>query len=75
MCKKESSLYWAEIAVSMDGKALALVDKSGYLWGGSSDFKVGDKYPYLYMYVYGSTMNLECCIQYVVLVPTVLVCT
>ena len=44
VCKKESSLYWAEIAVSMDGKAVALVDKSGYLWGGSADFKVGSKY-------------------------------
>ena len=41
VCKKESAPYWAEIAVSMDGKALALVDKGGYLWGGSSDFKVG----------------------------------
>jgi len=47
VCKKESSLYWAEIAVSMDGKAVALVDKSGYLWGGNSDFKVGNKYSYL----------------------------
>lgn len=33
-------MYWAEIAVSVDGKAVALVDKGGYLWGGTSDFKV-----------------------------------
>jgi hypothetical protein len=37
--KKDPSVYWAEIAVSVDGKAVALVDKGGYLWGGTSDFK------------------------------------
>ena len=39
-CKKESPLYWAEIAVSIDGKAVGMVDKGGYLWGGTPDFKV-----------------------------------
>ncbi len=39
-CKKESPIYWAEIAISMNGKAAALVDRGGYIWGGSSDFKV-----------------------------------
>ena len=38
--KKEPPLHWAEIAVSVDGKAVALVDKAGYLWGGTPDFKV-----------------------------------
>ena len=33
-------MLWAEIAVSVDGKAVALVDKAGYLWGGTPDFKV-----------------------------------
>ncbi len=28
------------MAVSPNGKAIALVDHDGYLWGGSSDFKV-----------------------------------
>ena len=40
MCRKESPLYWVEVAVSLNGRAVALVDKDGYLWGGSSDFKV-----------------------------------
>ncbi|XP_064405910.1 vacuolar protein sorting-associated protein 16 homolog isoform X2 [Halichondria panicea] len=39
-CKKGGSLCWVELAVSPNGKAVALVDQDGYLWGGSSDFKV-----------------------------------
>lgn len=50
MCRKESPLYWVEVAVSLNGRAVALVDKDGYLWGGSSDFKVGR----------GSSMQLVC---------------
>ena len=38
--KKDPQIYWAEIAVSVDGKAVAMVDKGGYLWGGTPDFKV-----------------------------------
>jgi hypothetical protein len=37
--KKEQQMLWAEIAVSVDGKAVALVDRGGYLWGGTPDFK------------------------------------
>ena len=44
VCKKEPPILWADIAVSMDGRALALVDKTGYLWGGSSDLKVKHKH-------------------------------
>ena len=40
ICKKDPPMLWAEIAVSVDGKAVALVDKAGYLWGGTPDFKV-----------------------------------
>lgn len=40
ICRKESPLYWVEVAVSLNGRAVALVDRDGYLWGGSSDFKV-----------------------------------
>jgi len=40
VCKKESPLYWVEMAISLNGRAIALVDRDGYLWGGSSDFKV-----------------------------------
>ena len=39
-CKKESPVHWVDVAVSTNGKAVALVDREGYLWGGSSDFKV-----------------------------------
>ena len=39
MSKKEST-HWTQIAVSVDGKAVSLVDKGGYLWGGTPDFKV-----------------------------------
>lgn len=39
-CKKESPVHWVDVAVSTNGRAVALVDKEGYLWGGSSDFKV-----------------------------------
>ena len=42
--KDTSPIHWAKIAVSMDGKAVALVDKGGYLWGGTPDFKVGVYY-------------------------------
>jgi hypothetical protein len=38
--KKEQQMLWAEIAVSVDGKAVALVDRGGYLWGGTPDFKI-----------------------------------
>ena len=40
VCKKEPPHYWAEVAVSPNGKALALVDRGGNIWGGSVDFKV-----------------------------------
>jgi len=40
VCKKESPLYWVEMAISLNGRAIALVDRDGYLWGGSSDFKI-----------------------------------
>ena len=40
ICKKDGPLCWANMAVSLDGRAVALVDKEGYLWGGSSDFRV-----------------------------------
>ena len=42
VCKKDPPLYWAEVAVSLNGKAVALIDKGGYIWGGSPDFKVGN---------------------------------
>ena len=29
MCRKESPLYWVEVAVSLNGRAVALVDKDG----------------------------------------------
>lgn len=38
--KKDPQIQWAGIAVSVDGKAVAMVDKAGYLWGGTPDFKV-----------------------------------
>lgn len=37
-CKGDSTHEWVEVAVSLDGKAVSLVDSKGYLWGGSSDF-------------------------------------
>lgn len=40
VCKKDPPLYWAEVAVSLNGKAVALIDKGGYIWGGSPDFKI-----------------------------------
>jgi hypothetical protein len=33
-----------EVAVSLNGKAIALVDQEGYLWGGSTDFKVNHNF-------------------------------
>lgn len=39
VCKKELP-YWIKIAISPTGKAVALVDREGYMWGGSTDFKV-----------------------------------
>ena len=39
-CKGDSTHEWVEVAVSLDGKAVSLVDSKGYLWGGSSDFSV-----------------------------------
>ena len=39
-CKKDGSIHWVDVAVSTNGRAVALVDREGYLWGGSSDFKV-----------------------------------
>ncbi len=38
-CKKRSA-FWICINISVNGKAAALIDKEGYLWAGSSDFKV-----------------------------------
>ena len=40
LCKKDPPYYWVEVAISTTGKAAALVDKNGYMWGGSSDFRV-----------------------------------
>ena len=39
-CKKEGPIHWVDVAVSTNGRAVALVDREGYLWGGSADFKV-----------------------------------
>ena len=38
-CRKGSP-QWSFISISLNGKAAALVDKEGYIWAGSSDFKV-----------------------------------
>lgn len=46
VCKKDSPHYWAEVAISPTGKAVALVDRDGYLWGGSIDFKVSSSSSY-----------------------------
>lgn len=43
-CQKSPPLYWVEVAVSLNGKAIALVDQEGYLWGGSTDFKVNHNF-------------------------------
>lgn len=51
ICRKESPLYWVEVAVSLNGRAVALVDRDGYLWGGSSDFKVDRGEIGLYVYI------------------------
>lgn len=40
MCKKEAPIYWINIAISPTGKAAALVDREGFIWGGTPDFKV-----------------------------------
>lgn len=40
VCRKDPPHYWVEVAVSPTGKAIALVDKTGNMWGGSTDFKV-----------------------------------
>lgn len=40
VCKKEPPIYWIEVAISPTGKAAALVDREGYMWGGTPDFKV-----------------------------------
>ena len=37
---KEPNKNWTSIAISLSGKAAALIDKAGYIWAGSSDFKV-----------------------------------
>ena len=52
MCRKESPVYWVEVAVSLNGRAVALVDRDGYLWGGSSDFKVGKAEVYFFPFLY-----------------------
>ena len=52
MCRKESPVYWVEVAVSLNGRAVALVDRDGYLWGGSSDFKVGRAEVYFFPFLY-----------------------
>ncbi|XP_019850373.1 PREDICTED: vacuolar protein sorting-associated protein 16 homolog [Amphimedon queenslandica] len=36
---KDSNRQWTSIAISLSGKAAALIDKTGYIWAGSSDFK------------------------------------
>ena len=38
-CKKTSP-QWSSIAISLNGKAAAMIDTEGYIWAGSSDFKV-----------------------------------
>jgi len=40
VCKKEAPIYWINVAISPTGKAAALVDREGYMWGGTPDFKV-----------------------------------
>jgi hypothetical protein len=37
-CKDQNHI-WSSIAISLNGKAAALIDKNGYIWAGSSDFK------------------------------------
>ena len=39
MCK-DPPHHWVEVAVSPTGKAIAMVDRNGMMWGGSTDFKV-----------------------------------
>ena len=32
-----------EIAVTLNGKAVALIDRDGYMWAGTTDFKVNTR--------------------------------
>ena len=58
VCKKEPPIYWATVAISPMGKAAALVDREGFVWGGSTDFKV--KWHILSMLIlYLETKNLR----------------
>lgn len=57
-CKKESPAHWVDVAVSTNGRAVALVDKEGYLWGGSSDFKVNPLCIYMYVFLLVKPKNI-----------------
>ena len=39
-CKKDPPPPWVQIAISTNGRKAALIDKDGYIWTGSSDFRV-----------------------------------
>ncbi len=43
--RKDPPHYWAEVAISPSGSAVALATKGGFLWGGSTDFKVSKTSP------------------------------
>lgn len=38
--RENSSLSWVNMAVAPNGNLLALIDERGYMWLGTSDFKV-----------------------------------
>ncbi|KAL5473503.1 hypothetical protein EMCRGX_G027993 [Ephydatia muelleri] len=41
-CGKKSAACWMEVAVTLNGKAVALFDREGYMWAGTTDFKSSD---------------------------------
>ena len=38
--KRENNLSWVNMAVAPNGNLLALIDEKGYMWLGTTDFKV-----------------------------------
>ena len=38
--KRENNLPWVNMAVAPNGNLLALIDERGYMWLGTTDFKV-----------------------------------
>lgn len=59
-CKKDPPPHWSHIAVSVNGRLATLIDREGYLWAGTSDFRVC-----LYTYEIIMTVNgNECCTVY-----------